>query len=1014
MIDLSFFLTLLRRGQLAFYPLSLSFFLSIPISTVITSYIETNHLEDIALWISFLYFLILLLYLVLRKVPQQAAKIIKSKRVDAVILFVAGILSSIFLNGVGSQIYREFISLLTVEQILVLLSVPLVIVLSFLVRTLHLGLQTRKRGNLPFFVSDDEKKNKKDDLLDLYDIAEKFAERVLNQGSSESLVFGVDAPWGVGKSTFINFCREYWLREHETDVSIYLFNPLKYENRESLLEKFIDGLIGAVQKDSYIPEVKPLASRYASLIRSVRGSLFGLFDFELGNKNYSVDDAFEELEIILSSVDRKVIIVIDDLDRLNLQAIKDLLFTIKKSFTLPNVTYILCYDAENISALELHRPGLEKITEFLEKFVNVKIGLYLSSEKLSAYARANLKKALSGNSQADPLMVSKAMSGLKYIYDSNDYHRYVPFIGDIRKLKRLINLILLLDLEKTDFDNSDFNNQDLIHLLLIYINYPNIFRKIYNSETGGKKGFFSLVSKYEDGYPKDGVGSNPRFSETAYRNSTKYTEYINSDVVSDDQKFLLNKIFNIGERLDQVGRSDISEEETATLACFNGDLWSTGGRNLESYLLLIVRASKPQSLSQYKFYLNQKNKLIGGTQIEEILSDAAFSYSRGENTHKQLWRLIVNSAYEFNSSLGVNLIRFLVKNIVNYSHFEDENIELGLRHDMGFDLVRLLDQAGWVDEKGEHRRNFDENVSEIAEWVFGEGRHNGEGILASLSADDRGILGLYDLLLFRLYCSADRGGGVYNLVNALAKHSDPQAPTDGPTRNIAIAEMRKVSQSVFQIFNTQYIKTKINIFDKINDLTIDNVIGKFSPFLQEKIRLGETKTEDVERTLNSLKSKLTTFIVYQLGASSTSWGIACGYYNPQGVEDDKNGEGIRAAINDYLFDICFNPGEKKDIHKNYEHFLNYLLMNFVNFFNIDEEKLVRSLEGSFKVLSEEKVKKYWKKQRKKIKSLALEGKDKSIIVGDHVANYNADLLEVYKLLDDLTDGGSDGNKTLTQ
>lgn len=975
-----------------------SLFFSQVISSRLNTYVASNNYESISLILGGFYFVTIFVYLFFRKAHLELVKIIRSKRIDIILIFCSGFASCVYLGGIGTSQFHDIVSRLTINQILVIISFPFVLALPILIREMHLWLAKRKKKEAPFFISDNEKYTKQEDLLDLYEVAERFAERVMNQGSSDSLVFGVDAPWGVGKSTFVNFCKEYWENKHAKQVIVYVFNPLRYENRENLLEKFIDGLIRVIQKHDFIPEIKPLISRYSQLIRNVKGNILGFFDFEIGTNNYSVDDAFEDLETVLSSINKKIIVVIDDLDRLNLSAIKDLLFTVKKSFTLPNVTYVLCYDAENISSLEQEKPDLEKITEFLEKFVNVKVSLYLSSEKLSNYVSTNLEKSLSGNSQADPILVSKAIGGLKNIFNSNDYHYYVLFIGDIRKLKRLINTVLLLDLEKTDFDNSDIDNYDLIHLLLIYINYPNIFRKIYNAETGGKKGFFSAVSQYEDGYPKDDRRTTP-FSESEYKNSIKYNEYIKSLSLSKNQLFLLNKIFDVSKRLEQPGRGNVPAEVRASFACFNGDPWSTGGRNLEAYLKLIVQSSKPQPTDQYKFYLNQKNKLLSKVKIEDILSEEPFSYSNSESSHKQLWKIIINSANEFDYQTGNKLIIYLVNNIINYSHFEHEKIGLGLRHDLSFYIVKLLDQAGWVDENGTHRSNFDENVTEIADWILGEGKHTKESILESLSSDKRGVLGLYDLLSFRLYCSADRGGDVFNLTRALSKHGDPNAPTEGSTKIIAIAEMREISQRVFQIFNNKYVKTKKNVFDLIDNLTLDDLIVKYKKFLKAKVKSGEI--EDVEQLVAQFKSRMKAFIAYQLGSSSTSFGIACGYYDLQG-KNDKNE--INKHINDYLFNVCFNPGNNKATRKNYEHFLDYLLINFASVFeSVKGRKYIPHIDEFTKVLNKERLLEYWKGNRIKIKSLNLQNEDKTVANGNYIASYKGDLEDVYKLLDKFVD-----------
>ena len=111
------------------------------------------------------------------------------------------------------------------------------------------------------------------------EIAKQFAERVLNGGSSESIVFGVDAPWGAGKSSFINFCVNVWQKRQ--DVIVYRFNPLQYEDRTHLLHKFVDGLVLTIRQTAFIPELRPIITRYSKLISAKQSLKFFGFDVDL-------------------------------------------------------------------------------------------------------------------------------------------------------------------------------------------------------------------------------------------------------------------------------------------------------------------------------------------------------------------------------------------------------------------------------------------------------------------------------------------------------------------------------------------------------------------------------------------------------------------------------------------------------------------------------------------------------------------------------------------------------------
>ncbi len=982
------YITLIKAGFLGLLSAE-AFFLSKVISLKLNDYLVSSNHELAVLTLTVFSSLLIIVYLGIRGVFQSIITIIKSWRIDVFIAFGLGISLSVFFGGIWIEKYKYVVSLIDVTPLIILVLLPLALGLLLLLRLAQIWLIKRQNEESPFFISDSEQKFIKDDLLNYSDEAIRFAERIYNDGSSDSLVFGIDAPWGIGKSSFVNFCIESWKdKKYDKKIIVYKFNPLKYEGRSNLLEKFVDGLVRTIQKNAYLPEIRPLFSKYSRFISGKASFSFHGINFEIFPGTYTADDAFDDLDSALENLNRKIIVIVDDLDRLSFSAVKDVLFNIKKSFTLPNISYVLCYDTENIISAGKQSDDVDKIREFLEKFVNVKISLFLDSATLSKYVTDNFGQALKNNLQLDPYTLEKikrAIEGLVDIYKSSDFDRYQPFLGDIRKLKRLINTLVLFEIEKVDFENSDFNKQDLIHLLLIYINYPNIFRKIYNAEIGGKRSFFSLVAPYEDNYPKN---ENRKFGEKEYKNSTKYSDFIKG--LPANQQFLLNKIFAVSERFKNPNIDSISEEAKKTYACFNGG-WGSG-RNLEEYLNLIVKLAKPQKRGQYRFYLNSKNRLLRGESIEKVLSDKDFAYSESENSHEQFWRVITNSLSEFNKEAGDRVITYLLKNIQNYSMLTNEEIGVGFRHSLALFLTVILDNVGWIDGEGKHSQNNENNISEIAEWIFGDKRHLNSGVLQVLGDGDRGILGLYDLLAFRLFCSSDRGGDIYNLQRALLKHNSPSMPVSGATVK---DEMREISQKVYQIFKETYVDKNINIFDLIDNLTLEDLTGKYLKFVKAKIKSKEVKDEDIERGVAELKSQMKAFITYQLGNSFISQGVGCGIYDSSG-NADKNG--IKNEVNQYLFNICFNP-EKNP--KNFEHFVGYLLINLANTFSSESDhKYVPSIDEFTKVLNREMLVNYWKKHSVSIRALNLPTQDKKIITVNYSASYK-DLEKIFKLFDDL-------------
>ena len=979
---------------------------SLTVSHKINGWISANDYEYRAMAVCVVGALFLFAYLLARGVLSDSKKIVRSYRIDVLIVFCFGLWLSVVWGGFLSTWVSKIVSSVSITQILTILSGPFILGILVMGRQL-LWKDTKTDSSL---VADAELKSRENDLLHFTEKADAFAERVFNGGSPESFVFGVDAPWGIGKSTFINFCSEYWEEKYKDKVVIYKFSPLRYLGAANLLEVFIDGLIHTIQKNAFIPEIKPLISHYTRLLKEIkRFSIFG-FTFPTFVVDYTADEACDDLSAVLKQFPKKVIIVIDDLDRVSFAEIKDILFVIRKSFAFPNISYVICYDTENIGVLEADSPDIEKVGEFLEKFVNIKIGLYLDRKDLKNYVSENLEKALT-TSIVDPLPVRQAIGGLLDIYESFTYHRYLPFIGDVRKLKRLINTVMMFNLQSTDFQSSDFDKRDLVNLLLIYIHYPSVFRKIYDTETKGGRGFFSLVIPYDDGYPKDEAGTRGRSSssDSSYKNSTHYHDYLKESKFTEDspQRFLLDQVFNVEIRLktdknslygnDYANIDRIPDDVRTSLACFNGG-W-TNGRNLETYLDLIVNLSKPVDIDQHKFYTQWRDKIINKTiTVDTAFADSKFAYIEGEHTREKLWRILVNNARDLQSYVAKEIITHLLDTVPEYSLLEiaEPNVGMGLRHNLDYFLTRLLNDAGWADPAGKHSNNVEPHIAEIAEWIFGDGRHVDNGVLARLSEESRGVLGIHDLMLFRLSCNSDRGGDIFDLSRALAHHSNENAPTEGDTRMIVVEEMREISQKVFEIFNARYIIPKKNIFDDIDALRVPDVAGKYNDYLTKKIADGVFQAVDIDKKVIELKTRLGSFILYQMTNNEVSHGVGCGFYDPTGTEDE---HAIRDLMNDYLFGHCFNPSKVK----NADYFIDYLFRNFASAFASAREdglKYVPSINEFTKVLDKTELAIFWKKHEAAFKGLKLEENEKVVFVGNDEASYKKYVPMVYKVLDD--------------
>lgn len=917
-----------------------------------------------------------LTYSVKRNAHVVAARMGRSFRIDLLVVATMGMWSNELVLPWLSKFHTAFKSADPhwTPAILIFLSVML---LSPLIQQYWPRL--RKQTAQLYFIADEEVGNEKDDLLASKSHAKSFAETVLASGAHSGLVFGVDGPWGVGKTSFINLAQRYW--EGATDkVIVCRFEPLRYASEPDLSDRLIRDLTAAIQSKVFAPEFRPAASRYSRLIKGKADVSFLGFKLSLEPSQETVDDLLEDIDEVLRRIGRRVIIVIDDLDRLDAKTTNNVLFATRRTFKLSQATYVLCYDTDILAG---NMDEGMRAREFLEKFVTVKLSLFVDSSSLRDFLRRNWECAESqlGSIPSDTMLkLGAILNELAEILDGDLAAKYLPLVGDLRKVKRFINAILLMQIERADLGRTDFNKRDLINLMLLHLNYPRLFRRIYAEETEGRSGAFSVRRE---------------IGESTFTNAETF-----QNIVAEHEGaagFLLTQLFDVAT-LELDDRTNVEEATLRSRACFNLE----GLRNLESYLKLIVRFATPEPQETFVLYQDAVDRVKKGASIASVLLSPDFALERGESAHDQFWRVLVNQSHDFTSTLAQDAIETLVEYLPHYSAFDND--DRGLRQRSIYSLLRLLDRAGWGRTLGRRRPNSPENVLEIACRIFGEHTYRGKGLLEQLASPDRGVLGWNDIMLFRLYCSADRQGQLYNLHSALIVHQDMTAATTGLVSDLALKGMRKLSQEVFAMFKRTYIDSQRNFIEEVANTPVKEFLGvAFAQQIDAASRdpLLEPGDGDtaIARRVAVARSVVNSFVIYQLSNSRppNGSGVGCGYYDENGVDDSG---GIAKAMNDYIFGFCFNP----EIHENnvllfLDHCLSHLTSPFYS--GRYENGFIATKADLPGGLDPKEMGRYWRQHREYIHRRELHTIERCVFTANYAASYRDHLDSVFAVLDEM-------------
>lgn len=237
-----------------------------------------------------------------------------------------------------------------------------------------------------------------EDILRRGNTAKELGKNILNYKSKDSLIIGIIGKWGSGKTSFINLVLEFLPEEKYIIVK---FNPWNISTRKQLISDFFLQLyndIGLIDDTEISKEIaknlkfisqifKPLSlipipqiSLLASGTEKILGSIGNVFDEYAKFQEQDLNKIKKELNKILENIDKKILIVIDDIDRLTDEEIREIFQLVKSIADFKNTVYLLSYD-DIVVKEALDKLQNNKGEEYLEKIVQVPIILPFVSKR---------------------------------------------------------------------------------------------------------------------------------------------------------------------------------------------------------------------------------------------------------------------------------------------------------------------------------------------------------------------------------------------------------------------------------------------------------------------------------------------------------------------------------------------------------------------------------------------------------------------------------------------------------
>lgn len=508
---------------------------------------------------------------------------------------------------------------------------------------------------------------KEADTLGRGGFSEKIGKAISQYDGLDSLVIGIYGRWGTGKTSVINMVLETVAAEAPTEESapiIINFRPWYFSGQDHLLEQFfkqmaiqIQGILakagGTVSETG--KQIGNALTKFSKVLRPAKyfapvigipgeliekalntvGEVGDSLTVAKGEEVFDPNAVKEEIADKLKELNRKVIIVIDDIDRLTKTEIRQIFQLVKALADFPNTVYLLSFDKDIVcEALTDVQTG--NANKYLEKIIQVPFELpSIPPKSLHLHLTSNLDK-----------IIGEDFNETLQAYWSSVYiHALKRYFTNIREINRFLNLFQF----EYSLLRNEVNIVDLIALTAIKSQDSKLYHFIHHN-----KEIFN------------GSSSDPEDMSAMARRIMDKGEY---------KEFLKNSYMTARDDFDKI---EIIEPTLKEIFPYFNKLLSTHSFESDGNykeLKKSQRIADPEHFDRV-FYLSVPEGQIPYTKLKEIIalqdSPANFATAIGAYSYDDKCTLIELFRIHLSEFKDENLIT-TAKAVAPIAENEDEN-----------------------------------------------------------------------------------------------------------------------------------------------------------------------------------------------------------------------------------------------------------------------------------------------------------------------------------------------------
>lgn len=337
------------------------------------------------------------------------------------------------------------------------------------------------------FDSDIPIKGRKEDLLKRGNFANNLAYALLQHHSEESFVIGLYGKWGSGKTSLLNLIFEAIEfakqdnphEDSESEQVIFMrYQPWMCSDSNQMLSQFFKQLASVIKLKNGSKKVLDLIDRYAvffelakfipdigAILASIGSGVQKVASGTLEDQEGDLQSVKDQIVEALKKAQMRLIISIDDIDRLSDDEIATVFQLVKSLADFPNTIYLLAFDYDIVVA-SLNNVQKARGKEYLEKVVQVPFKIpEPDQEAINNILLNKLNKMFQDIADSE---IEKETWAYLFEYGLRHY------IKSIRDIIRYINVLAL----KHNLVKGDINVVDLLGVTCLQVFEPSVYSGI--------------------------------------------------------------------------------------------------------------------------------------------------------------------------------------------------------------------------------------------------------------------------------------------------------------------------------------------------------------------------------------------------------------------------------------------------------------------------------------------------------------------------------------------------------